>query len=96
MEVEISSFISSQVEEYLEKKLGQLLKGASVAVSYTQDGVEVDVEVDASILADDSYLHKVVEEATRLGICIADMVKEKGWPPSDEDVKKCWNSLKSF
>ncbi|MEM1597755.1 MAG: hypothetical protein QXP31_05605 [Pyrobaculum sp.] len=92
MEVEISSFISSQVEKYLEKRLGQLLKGASVAVSYTQDGVEVDVEVDASVLAEDSYLQEVVEDATRLGICIADVVKEKGWPPSEEDVQKCWRS----
>jgi len=88
--VEVSTFISSEVEKFLEKKLGDALKYAIVAVSFTDKGVNVEVEVDASVLVDDAYLQRVVDEAAELGICLADAVREKGWPLAREDVDRCW------
>ncbi|MGC8993925.1 MAG: hypothetical protein ACP5J0_00890 [Pyrobaculum sp.] len=89
---DINEFISSQVLRYIEKKLGDAVKHVTIFVSYTGDGVEVDVDVDASVLVDDSYLQKVVDEAAELGVCIADLVKERGWPLNPRDAKKCWKS----
>jgi len=88
--VEVSTFISSEVEKFLEKKLGDALKHAIIAVSFTGEGVDVEVDVDASVLVDDAYLQMVVDEAAELGICLADAVREKGWPLAREDVDECW------
>jgi len=88
--VEVSTFISSEVEKFLRRKLGDALKHAIIAVSFTDKGVDVEVEVDASVLVDDAYLQRVVDEAAELGICLADAVREKGWPLAREDVDKCW------
>lgn len=87
---EIASFISEQVVKYLEAKLGDSLKNAVVYVRFNEDGAEIDVDVDASILVSEEYLQRVVDEAADLGICIADLVKAKGWPLDWGQVKQCW------
>ncbi|MEM4422447.1 MAG: hypothetical protein QXS00_01440 [Pyrobaculum sp.] len=87
-----AEYISSQVVKYLEKKLGETAKHILVTVTYTEDGVEVEVDVDASVLVDDAYLQKVVDEAAELGVCLADLIKEKGWPLAENDSEVCWRS----
>lgn len=88
----INEFISSQVLRYIEKKLGDAAKHITILVSYTGDSVEVNVDVDASMLLDDSYLQRVVDEAAELGVCLADLVKERGWPLDPKETRKCWKS----
>ncbi|AAL64021.1 hypothetical protein [Pyrobaculum aerophilum] len=89
---EINEFISAQIVKFLEKKLGGAAKHFTVFVSYRSDGVDIDVEVDASVLVDDAYLQKVVDDAADLGICLADIIREKGWPINPNDIGKCWRS----
>lgn len=83
-------FISSEVARYVEKKLGDAAKHVTVSVSFTEEGVEVDVDIEAGVLVDDSYLQKVTDEAAELGVCIADVIREKGWPISRGEISKCF------
>jgi len=89
-QLEKSQFISSEVVKYVEKKLGEAVKHVTVSVSFSEGGVEVDVDIDASVLVDDVYLQRVADEAAELGICIADVIHEKGWPISREEIVKCY------
>jgi hypothetical protein len=88
--VEKVEFISSEVARYVEKKLGDAAKHVTVSVSFTEEGVEVDVDIEAGVLVDDSYLQKVTDEAAELGVCIADVIREKGWPISRGEISKCF------
>ena len=83
-------FITSEVARYVEKKLGDAAKHVTVSVSFTEEGVEVDVDIEAGVLVDDSYLQKVTDEAAELGVCIADVIREKGWPISRGEISKCF------
>ncbi|ABL88006.1 conserved hypothetical protein [Pyrobaculum islandicum DSM 4184] len=83
-------FISSEVVRYIEKKLGRAVKQVVVSVSFSENGVEVDVDIDASVLVDETYLQRVADEAAELGVCIADLIREKGWPIEHREVAKCW------
>jgi hypothetical protein len=87
-ESEISEFISSEVTKYVERKLGGAAGHITVTVSYTSGGVEVDVDVYASALVDDAYLQRVADGAAELGICIADLIRERGWPVSRDEIKE--------
>ncbi|MEM0483178.1 MAG: hypothetical protein QW434_00530 [Pyrobaculum sp.] len=89
---EINEFISTQIVKFLERKLGEGAKHLTVFVSYRDDGVDVEVDVDASVLVDDAYLQKVVDEAADLGICLADLIKERGWPIDPGEARRCWKS----
>jgi hypothetical protein len=73
--------------------LGDAAKHVIVSVSFSENGVEIDVDVDASLLVEDAYLQKVTDEAAELGICIADVIREKGWPISRREVSQCLDSV---
>ncbi|MFN3803605.1 MAG: hypothetical protein ACK4SY_00955 [Pyrobaculum sp.] len=83
-------FISTQVAKFIEKRLGDALKNAIIHVAFLEGGVEVEVEIEASVLVDDRYLQETADKAAEFGICIADLVKERGWPLEAAEVKKCW------
>jgi hypothetical protein len=88
--LDIAQFISSEVVKYIEKRLGDAAKHVTVSVSFSEEGVEVDVDIDASLLVEDAYLQKVTDEAAELGVCIADVIREKGWPISRREISKCF------
>lgn len=88
--LDVAQFISSEVVKYVEKKLGDAAKHVTVSVSFSENGVEVDVDIDASLLVEDTYLQKVTDEAAELGVCIADVIREKGWPISRGEISKCF------
>jgi hypothetical protein len=88
--LDIAQFISSEVVKYIEKRLGDAVKHVTVSVSFSEEGVEVDVDIDASLLVEDAYLQKVTDEAAELGVCIADVIREKGWPISRREISKCF------
>ena len=88
--LDVAQFISSEVVKYIEKKLGDAAKHVTVSVSFSENGVEVDVDIDASLLVEDAYLQKVTDEAAELGVCIADVIREKGWPISRGEISKCF------
>ena len=77
-ESEMSEFISSEVVKYVERKLGGVAKHITVTVSYAGDRAEVDVDVHASSLVDDAHLRRVADGAAELGICIADLIRQRG------------------
>ena len=89
-EVEKVEFISSEVARYVEKRLGDVAKRVTVSVSFSEKGVEVDVDIEASVLVDDSYLQKVADEAAELGVCIADVIHERGWPIGRGEIARCF------
>lgn len=89
---EVATFISSKVIEFVYRKLGDSVKHATVYVSISEEKVEIDVDVDASVLVDDDYLKRVVEEAADLGICLADAARESGWDLSSEKLERCWKN----
>jgi hypothetical protein len=87
--LDIAQFISSEVLKYIEKRLGDAAKHVIVSVSFSENGVEIDVDIDASLLVEDAYLQKVTDEAAELGVCIADVIREKGWPISRKEISQC-------
>ncbi|MEM1518616.1 MAG: hypothetical protein QW680_00605 [Pyrobaculum sp.] len=89
---EINEFISLKVVDLISRRLGDAAKYVTVYVSFSDKGVEVEVNVDASVLVDEEYLKKVVDEAADFGVCLADVIKEKGWPLDNKHIEKCWKS----
>ncbi len=87
--LDIARFISSEVLKYIEKRLGDAAKHVTVLVSFSENGVEIDVDIDASLLVEDAYLQKVTDEVAELGVCIADVIREKGWPISRREISQC-------
>ena len=87
--LDVAQFISSEVLKYIEKRLGDAAKHVTVSVSFSENGVEIDVDIDASLLVEDAYLQKVTDEAAELGVCIADVIREKGWPISRREISQC-------
>jgi hypothetical protein len=88
--VEKAEFIASEVARYVEKRLGDAAKHVTVSVSFSEEGVEVDVDIEAGVLVDDSYLQKVADEAAELGVCIADVIRERGWPIERSEIARCF------
>jgi len=48
------------------------------------------VDIEAGVLVDDSYLQKVADEAAELGVCIADVIRERGWPIERREIARCF------
>ncbi|ACB40301.1 hypothetical protein [Pyrobaculum neutrophilum] len=87
-----AEYISAQVVRYIERKLGDAVKNVTVFVSFAEEGVEVEVDIEASVLVDDAYLQRIADEAAELGICIADLIKERGWPLDSKEAGRCWKN----
>jgi hypothetical protein len=73
---EIANFIADIIYEYISSRLGKKLVECYIDVRFNGFSVEVSVDIGASPLVGEEELSKIADEASELGIAVADMVKE--------------------
>lgn len=92
--LKIAEIISQVVYNYIAKKLGEYLYEVDIDVSFTGDSVSVEVEAEGSPIIDQSLLDATVDEATKLGIIVADMAKEGLIKPDEDKVSVLRKALR--
>lgn len=73
---QVADFIADIVYEYISSRLGKRLVECYIDVKFDGSSVEVSVDIGASPLVDEDELSKIADEASELGIAVADMIKE--------------------
>lgn len=92
--LKIAEIISQVVYNYIAKKLGEYLYEVDIDVSFTGDSVSVEVEAEGSPIIDQSLLDATIDEATKLGIIVADMAKEGLIKPDEDKVSVLRKALR--